>query len=519
MGRLTREIAFQYPEEEPKVANAAEIEMIVNELDDCVENGYLGADKRDEDDGIVEMLNAFLGSLSASKRCLFMMRYWFGMSIRTIANRYGLYSDDVRTELSGIREALKETFREAKTVWPVDGKTYLLKRIGEIDEAYFSDAETGDLKVSKSESGELPVSEDEEATGGKVSHAWKPITIVSIFAGVLAVAGFILAGKWFMNRNIPIDEAHFPNEYLREYIVSEFDLDEDGMLSKAEREEVFRIEIAQGPSYQGFMGGGYLDPFVYPIVIDTLTGIEYFPNLASLTCKGLYLKELDISSNKALDYLDCSGNQLTSLDVRSNKALEYLNCSNNLLTELDVRSNKALSELDCSNNQISKLKFRKNEDLKTLYCYNNQLGEIDVTAIKAIKKLYCFNNALLKLDLSKNTDLERISCAGNQLYELDFSKNAVLKWVDCSENQLHELNFNGNPMLKTLGCNHNRVESLDLSGNAELTELSCEGNLLMALNLVQCESLVQLHAEGNPLAHVELNKNALLSGIVPPIAE
>jgi Leucine-rich repeat (LRR) protein len=318
------------------------------------------------------------------------------------------------------------------------------------------------LKVSKSESGELPVSEDEKATGGKVSHAWKPITIVSIFAGVLAVAGFILAGKWFMNRNIPIDEAHFPNEYLREYIVSEFDLDEDGMLSKAEREEVFRIEIVQEPSYQGFMGGGYWDPFVYPIVIDTLTGIEYFPNLESLTCKGLYLKELDISSNKAMDYLDCSGNQLTSLDVRSNKAL---------------------SELDCSNNQISKLKFRKNEDL------------------------------------SKNTDLERISCAGNQLYELDFSKNAVLKWVDCSENQLHELNFNGNPMLKTLGCNHNRLESLDLSGNAELTELSCEGNLLMALNLVQCESLVQLYAEGNPLAHVELNKNALLSGIVPPIAE
>lgn len=52
-----------------------------------------------------------------------------------------------------------------------------------------------------------------------------------------------------MNRNIPIDEAHFPNEYLREYIVSEFDLDEDGMLSKAEREEVFRIEIVQEPSY------------------------------------------------------------------------------------------------------------------------------------------------------------------------------------------------------------------------------------------------------------------------------
>lgn len=505
MGRLTREIAFQYPEEEPKVANAAEIETIIRELDDCVETGYLGADKRDEDDGVVETLNDFLAFIPVSKRRLFMMRYWFGTPIRAIADRSGLSSDDVQTELAGIREALKETFREAKTVWPVDGKAFLLKCIGEIDDAYISEVESRVATVAKSESGTPGDFEDEEEAGGKASHPWRYRAIVGIVAGVLAVAGLFIASKWFMNREIPIDEEHFPDKAFREYVAKNIDLDEDGKLSTEERDEVYKIEIIQREPHQEYMNSDYWEILDEPIQIDTLTGVGYFPNLESLTCIGLNLKVLDVGDNIALEFLDCSGNQLTSLDVGSNKALEHLNCANNLLTELDVRSNKALRELNCSNNLIWELKFRKNEVLETLYCYNNLLSNMDVTPNKALKTLNCSNNKMTELDLSENSKLEVFSCTGSSLVELDLSGNPAMKWVECSGNQIHQLNVHENPLLEVLGCDDNELLELDLSQNTKLTSLSCENNSLTSLDLRSCADLAHLYMEGNQIRVLELN--------------
>lgn len=509
MGRLTRSKAFRYPEEDPKVANAAEIETIVNELDDCVDSGYLGADILDENDGVVETINAFLNSLPAPKRRLFMIRYWYGMSIRAIAGRRDLPSEEVQAELSDIRADLKEAFREAKTIWPVDGKAYLVKRIGEIDDAIILGAEPEALNVtvsaSKTEHGAPEDFEDEETDGGKRSIPWRNIKIVGIFAGFLAAVGLIFAVIWYMHREITIDEKHFPSEVFRAYVLNRFDLDGNGKLSKEERSEVFRIEITM-EEVRNYFGYDYWDIQNKRLNVDSLKGVGYFPHLESLKCRDLDLSKLDVSANKALEYLDCRGNQLTALDVSSNKALKYLNCSDNLLTELSVRSNKGLKELDCSNNPLEKLKFRKNEVLETLYCHDTQLNELDVTPNKALKTLYCFNNAISELDLSENTALETISCAGNQLVKLDFSRNAVLKWLDCSDNGVNDLNVRENPMLKALGCNNNQLESLDLSGNAELTSLSCEGNSLTSLDIRQCESLEHLYKGNNPLTDLQMNE-------------
>ncbi|MBR5349404.1 MAG: leucine-rich repeat domain-containing protein [Lachnospiraceae bacterium] len=492
MGRLTRDIAFRYPEEDPRVANAAEIERIVNELDDCVGPEYVGADIRDENDGVVETLNAFLASLSASKRRLFTLRYWYGMPARTIADRCDLSSEEVQTELSALRGGLNEAFREARTLWPVDGKMFMLKRIGEIDDAFISEAESSALKAAgalqKNESRTSDDFEDEETNGRRRPFPWKNKQVAGIAAGVLAVVGLIFAVVWYMNREIPIDKKHFPDKTFRAYVANRIDLDGNGKLSKDERSGVFRIDITQELPQWEFHLSGLTYVHYEPIQIDSLKGVGYFPNLESLTCTGVGLKSLDVSANRAL---------------------EYLNCSNNLLTELDVRSNKALEELDCSQNRLQELKFRSNEVLETLSCYNNQLTDLKVASNKALKTLYCFNNSLLELDLSGNTMLETISCTGNQLQKLDFSKNSVLKWADCSDNALNALNVKENPMLKVLGCNNNQLQNLDLSGCPKLTALSCERNPLTSLDLLRCKSLAHLYVDDDPMMTIQLNENVI----------
>ena len=123
----------------------------------------------------------------------------------------------------------------------------------------------------------------------------------------------------------------FPDETFREYL-EQFDKDDDTFLSTDERKVVKEINV-------------------YNKGIETLEGIEYFPNLFYLNCRKNQLTELDVSKNPALWCLECDENQLTSLDVSQNAELVYLYCNSNNLTSLDV-SQTAVTTLYANGNKI-----------------------------------------------------------------------------------------------------------------------------------------------------------------------
>ena len=66
----------------------------------------------------------------------------------------------------------------------------------------------------------------------------------------------------------------------------------------------------------------------------TMKGIEYFTKLESLKCGGdyfgtnviqkIFLVELDVSKNTALNYLSCEQNKIPELDLSNNLLLTYL---------------------------------------------------------------------------------------------------------------------------------------------------------------------------------------------------
>ena len=197
-----------------------------------------------------------------------------------------------------------------------------------------------------------------------------------------------------LSGNIPIDEAHFPDDVFREY-VRRFDANSDDKLGETEIENVTKIDI-------------YTDIYTLGLMISSLEGVEYFKALQMLNCAGNQLTVLDLSKNTALQWLNCNGSQLTTLDVSGCTALQHLYCEGNHLTALDVSKNTALQELDCYNNQLMTLDLSKNTVLQSLSCADNQLTTLDLSKNTALTHLWCSNNRLTTLDLSNCPNLHNM---------------------------------------------------------------------------------------------------------------
>ena len=133
--------------------------------------------------------------------------------------------------------------------------------------------------------------------------------------------------------SIAIDASNFPDPDFRTYVKAEFDKDNNNSLSESERNAATVINVKDK-------------------LMETLEGIEFFPNLKELDCSINQLSALDVSQNTALEKLDCSTNQLTSLNLSKNAKLKYLYCQQNELTSLDV-SQTAVTELRASSNRIT----------------------------------------------------------------------------------------------------------------------------------------------------------------------
>jgi hypothetical protein len=132
-----------------------------------------------------------------------------------------------------------------------------------------------------------------------------------------------------------------------------------------------------------------------PLGITDLTGIEAFINLDSLSIILNPLKELDLSENRALRYLECTSCELTALELSENPHLEHLICGRNLIMQLDLSQNRALVSLVCNNNLLSRLDLTINTPLTTLISCGNRLTGIDLSNNTSLVKIGIDNMPML----------------------------------------------------------------------------------------------------------------------------
>lgn len=154
-----------------------------------------------------------------------------------------------------------------------------------------------------------------------------------LIAGGLAalVAVPLLSGNAGMRKvdaaqgDVKINSTNFPDEGFRKYISENIDLNEDGVLSKAEIKKVSEITL------EHYDGDG--NEYVY----NDLTGIGVFTELKRLECESQKsLSKLDLHKNTKLEVVKCGHNSIKELDVSKLTKLKELRCYDNKLTKLDV---------------------------------------------------------------------------------------------------------------------------------------------------------------------------------------
>lgn len=211
-----------------------------------------------------------------------------------------------------------------------------------------------------------------------------------------------------------------PDQAFKDYLLNEYDRDEDGEISRWEASWITTVGVCSDN-------------------IVSAKGIEYMPSLTNLWLYGSEarkgrLQALDVSANPHLRSISCFNNQLKELDVSKNLMLEELLLWENQLTVLDVTHNPEIREVACAQNFLTSLDLSGNPKLRALSFNNTFITSIDLSANPALVLLECWEAPLTTLDLSHSPLLEHLICYGLDVSSLDISSNPLLKDFDCSPN-------------------------------------------------------------------------------------
>ncbi|MCE4565062.1 T9SS type A sorting domain-containing protein [Maribellus sp. CM-23] len=291
--------------------------------------------------------------------------------------------------------------------------------------------------------------------------------------------------------------------------------------------------------------------------ISNLEGIEDFIALEELYCQSNNIKELNLTNNSKLLYVDCSRNQLASLNVTNNKSLMRLTCNENALTELDLTQNLELEHLICYYNNIVTLNLESNSKLLMLQCFNNNLSELNIKNGNNLEMSNYSNSSMMAYEnpnlkciqvddaitansfkswykgegtiysencqaiLSKMTYVpddnfeQALIDLGYDFGELDDSvatTNIItITSLDISGKQIADLEgIQDFSSLEELFCYSNLLTNLDINSNTSLKLLSCYSNMLEYLNVDTNINLVTLSCYDNQIDSIDVSKNLQL---------
>lgn len=106
LGKITRNLSLDvYNKKRAAKRGGGEPQAVLEELAECIPS----ENSRDivEDIALRDALNAFLKTLSADTRKIFMRRYWYMSEIREIAHDFNFSESKVKMSLARTREKLR----------------------------------------------------------------------------------------------------------------------------------------------------------------------------------------------------------------------------------------------------------------------------------------------------------------------------------------------------------------------------------------------------------------------------
>ena len=294
---------------------------------------------------------------------------------------------------------------------------------------------------------------------------------------------------------VAVNAKNFPDPIFRSCIRKAFDEDSNGYLDS---DEIF---LARNVHCEN-------------LGVRSIKGIEHFPYLTGLWCKGNHLTEMDLSHNPGLVGIWCSFNDFANLDFSDCPDLEWVYCFNCNLKTLNVRNNPKLAYLECNANpELKELDLSQNRLLENLFASECGLTSLDLSNNPELCDLTAFYNDLEYVDVSKNTKMKRLDIWHNErLKNIDVSNMKDLEYLNVAWTDMTKIDVSHNPNLYELVCGYNKsgkLRSIDLSHNPELSYLGVECNTeLEYLDLSHNPKLYYLMAFGlTKIDHIDISKN------------
>ena len=342
-------------------------------------------------------------------------------------------------------------------------------------------------------------------------------------------------------------EDHFDPAFLT-WCVSEFDGNDDGILSRSEALAVISIDCSD----QG---------------LTSLQGITAFSNLEALGCSSNRFTSLDLSGCSTLVVFACSYSQISSLNLSNCPTLQMAVCAYDQLTSLNVTGCTALNLLICMDNQLASLDLSDCPALAELHCNDNQLTILDVSGCPNLTDDYIVCDegvtiirtsvpinaaffpdegfrtyvranfdadgdgalsenelmAVTEIDVSGQSaqepgnitdltgvklfpNLQKLWFRYNSVEELDVSGMANLQRLNAYDNRLTDVDVSGCTGLTVINAGYNELMHLDVSGLTSLEVLYCVSNNITSLNLRGCESLQLLNCRYNQLTSIDVSE-------------
>lgn len=139
-----------------------------------------------------------------------------------------------------------------------------------------------------------------------------------------------------------------------------------------------------------------------PFLLNSISGIQYLPNLTNLQLFGNRCPTIDVSGMALLTFLDCSrsplqppGIRVSNLNVTGCIALQTLLASINSITTIDLSTCTSLTNLRLSNNNLSGLNLTGLASLSYLECAGNNMGILNITGCFALATMWTNDNTAL----------------------------------------------------------------------------------------------------------------------------
>lgn len=97
----------RYTKEHSQKRGSNETDLILDELSECIASSR-NVEREFEHKELIAEINAFVGTLPQKKRDMFILRYWYRISLKDLSARLGASENSIAVNISRIRKKLME---------------------------------------------------------------------------------------------------------------------------------------------------------------------------------------------------------------------------------------------------------------------------------------------------------------------------------------------------------------------------------------------------------------------------